>query len=412
MKQLFTVFVISCSSLFAQTVPTYVPTNGLVGWWPFNGNANDESANMNNGLIYGATLSSDRFGLANKAFSFNGLTNYIEVPNSSTISVSGSYTISVWINVDLWSFNAPLDEHSVVSKIVDGNWYGGYEIKTGGQGAISHTGNISGNFDVGASNYSNNTWHHVLVVFDGNLLKSYINGLLVQTMSRTGSLQTGSTPLRFGRRGGAGFYNCWYSGKIDDIGIWNRALTQQEIANLYSTCQDSVQLQPQNFTAYAGTGWANFKCGSSDTAATYQWQQSNGAGWFNLSNLGNYNGSTSDSLVITGVTPSMNNFGYRCIIESCETDTTDIAILTVSNGIGLSESAIDLLTISPNPTSGLVSLNIEIDGIYELLTLDGRVLDSGPIKKEYELASLPIGVYNLRFITNEGFKVLKIVKNL
>ena len=64
MKQLLTLLFIGLTSLYAQTVPSYVPTNGLVGWWPFNGNANDESGNGNNGTVNGATLTLDRNGAA------------------------------------------------------------------------------------------------------------------------------------------------------------------------------------------------------------------------------------------------------------------------------------------------------------------------------------------------------------
>ena len=53
-------------------VPNYVPTNGLVGWWPFNGNANDESGNANNGTVNGATLTTDRFGDSSSAYDFDG----------------------------------------------------------------------------------------------------------------------------------------------------------------------------------------------------------------------------------------------------------------------------------------------------------------------------------------------------
>jgi hypothetical protein len=206
-------------------------------------------------------------------------------------------------------------------------------------------------------------------------------------------------------------YGYFWNGRIDDIGIWNRALSAQEISTLFSGCQDSLFVNPQNFTAYSGTGWANFKCESSDTAATYQWQQSSGAGWSNLSNLGNYNGATSDSLVITGITASMNNYGYRCIVTGCTTDTSDVAVLTVANGIGLGESTLDKLTISPNPTNGVVSLNTSVVGNYELLTLDRRVLESGTAKKDYDLTRYPKGVYHLRLTTDEGTRVLKVVKN-
>ena len=61
----------------AQTIPSYVPTNGLVGWWPFNGNANDLSGNGNNGTVNGSTLTSDRFGMINKAYSFDGTNDLV-----------------------------------------------------------------------------------------------------------------------------------------------------------------------------------------------------------------------------------------------------------------------------------------------------------------------------------------------
>jgi hypothetical protein len=62
---------------FAQNVPSYVPTNGLVGWWPFSGNAIDSSGNGNNGTVNGATLTADRNAVANSAYSFDGVNDYI-----------------------------------------------------------------------------------------------------------------------------------------------------------------------------------------------------------------------------------------------------------------------------------------------------------------------------------------------
>jgi hypothetical protein len=107
----------------------------------------------------------------------------------------------------------------------------------------------------------------------------------------------------------------------------------------------------------------------------------------------------------------MNNYGYRCIVTGCTTDTSDVAVLTVENGIGLGESALQKLTVSPNPTAGIVSLNTAVVGNYELLTLDGRVLESGTAKKDYDLTTYPKGVYHLRLLTDEGSRVLKVVKN-
>ena len=129
-------------------LPSYVPINGLVGYWPFCGNANDESGNGNNGVVNGATLTADRFGSSNSAYNFDGISQFIEVPSTLSLSVSNFYTISAWISADIWSFNSPIDEHAIVSKIENGNWYGGYEVFSGGNGIIYHTGNIGSNFSV------------------------------------------------------------------------------------------------------------------------------------------------------------------------------------------------------------------------------------------------------------------------
>jgi hypothetical protein len=68
--------LVLCASLHAQ-LPSYVPADGLAGWWPFNGNANDESGNGNDGVVNGATLAEDRFGNAGSAYSFDGELDFI-----------------------------------------------------------------------------------------------------------------------------------------------------------------------------------------------------------------------------------------------------------------------------------------------------------------------------------------------
>jgi hypothetical protein len=235
MYRLALVLLVLISAMYTvqSQVPSYVPTNGLVGWWPFNGNANDESGFSQNGTVYGASLTLDRFGQTSKSYSFNGNNNYIEITSTPRLSITSSYSVSAWFNVNIWSFGNP-DQHAVVSKIDNGDWYGGYEVRTTGGNFIMHSGNIGGaNFDIGKGGLSSNTWYHVIVTFDGNKVRSYVNGVLSDSVSRTGTIGSSSNSLRFGRRGAAGSLNCWFSGSIDDIGIWNRALTQSEITALY-----------------------------------------------------------------------------------------------------------------------------------------------------------------------------------
>jgi hypothetical protein len=71
-----------------------------VGWWPFNGNANDESGNGNNGFVSGATLTADRFGTTNKAYSFDEINDYI-IANSLTSYISDILSISLWVNTTI-----------------------------------------------------------------------------------------------------------------------------------------------------------------------------------------------------------------------------------------------------------------------------------------------------------------------
>ena len=93
---MFTAFAVGLclsANVMAQ-VPSYVPTNGLVGWWPFNGNANDESGNGNNGTVNGATLTTDRNGVANKAYSFDGIDDFITTNNITTNNTN--WSVSFW----------------------------------------------------------------------------------------------------------------------------------------------------------------------------------------------------------------------------------------------------------------------------------------------------------------------------
>jgi hypothetical protein len=110
---LFSLLILA-TQLFAQ-VPNYVPTNGLVGWWGFNGNANDESGNGNNGTVNSATLTTDRFGNANKAYSFDGVNDQINIPSSNSIAnFPNGQSISFWMKISAY----PIDgkEHYIIDK--------------------------------------------------------------------------------------------------------------------------------------------------------------------------------------------------------------------------------------------------------------------------------------------------------
>ena len=79
---------------FAQTVDLQ---KGLVAYYPFNENANDESGNGNNGTIHGASLTTDRNGNSESAYQFDGINDYISNSNGLKYLVNNTYSISLWI---------------------------------------------------------------------------------------------------------------------------------------------------------------------------------------------------------------------------------------------------------------------------------------------------------------------------
>ena len=100
MKKISIFLLFFCFAISSAQVPSYVPSNGLVGYWPFSGNANDASSNGNNGTVNGASLTTDRNGNANSAYSYDGVNDYIQVPHSSSISITGDITMSAWVKTN------------------------------------------------------------------------------------------------------------------------------------------------------------------------------------------------------------------------------------------------------------------------------------------------------------------------
>lgn len=203
----------------------------LVAYYPFNGNANDESGNGNHGTPNGATLTTDRFGNTDSAYSFDGSTNYISIPNNPNINVQTgeSFTISYWTK-----HNAQNNGKYMISKYngsigvqpsyalgtgSNGDSYSWFEF-TAGNG-IENRGNI----DLNDTN-----WHNITTVFkSGESVSIYVDGVLdiQHPATHSGSISN-LTDLTIGC--GANIAQ-FYNGKIDDIKIYKKALTEDEIKN-------------------------------------------------------------------------------------------------------------------------------------------------------------------------------------
>jgi hypothetical protein len=349
-KSLFTAFAVGLcitANLMAQ-VPSYVPTNGLVGWWPFNGNANDESGNGNNGTVNGATLTTDRFGNANKAYSFSSsISNYISA-NLNSMTNGNSITVCGWYRASTpnkyyprlfyygeYPVNGSLNQFDMISGGIAGNepsWINTYTGKFYAESNISN----SAVFDQNVT--SDNQWHAFSAVFDTQLsqIRIYVDGIFISS-AILGQNSINSNTLYIGRDPGDSFGGCntcgRFNGIIDDIGIWNRALTAQEISDLYNAvnCTNDLTISPSVNSLQTGNT-ANFTATTSDANATFVWQSDFGQGFVTLNDYGNYSGTNTNVLSISNVQLANHNQPIRAISSNTNcTDTSNVATIQIAD---------------------------------------------------------------------------------
>ena len=233
--KLWLLILLNLLSVFTfSQIPNYVPSNGLVAWYPFNGNANDASVLGNNGTINGATLTSDRNSSANSAYYFDGTNdNIIAAPISA---ITNSVSISLWIKND----NNSGQWNGIITNQPNSN--GGFLLQEHSSNKYDWTvAKGSGYHDLWSVSSITNQWDHFVCIIYNNQMKIYINGSLDNSSNIGSSILSSSGNLCFGSR----YSNEWFKGKLDDIGIWNRALTQQEITGLYNSCTPNTSTDTQ-----------------------------------------------------------------------------------------------------------------------------------------------------------------------
>jgi hypothetical protein len=338
MKKIILITILSVTALCIRAqVPNYIPTNGLVGWWPFNGNANDESGNGNNGTVNGAMLTTDRFGNTNKAYSFDGVNDFISVSHNQALNLSGSnnsFSFSVWIRPN----QTNQQELNILSKGA-GNGMNSNDVYILSVYNQNKIGLELSNFPNAFWTRSNDTisfnfWNHIVVVYDKNLniSKFYINGVFAgqQQYSLIPSSNGDIQPLFFGKQG----WNCncnFMNGLIDDIGSWNRTLSQSEITALYTGCINATNITPQNNSVNIGNT-ITFTANTSGVSPNYIWQSDFGQGFQKLNNLGKYSGTTTKNMSISNVQLSNHLQPIRAIvISSTCTDTSNIAYIKITD---------------------------------------------------------------------------------
>ncbi|MCX6132220.1 MAG: FG-GAP-like repeat-containing protein [Ignavibacteriales bacterium] len=209
---------------------------GLVASFPFSGSANDLSGNGNNGTGSSVTATADRFGTANAAYSFNGTSSLIVVPNSSSLRISSDITVCAWVKA-----SSPQQGRGIVEKYYGGtNTDQGWLLNTETAGTAIMQGRdgrggattLSSGYSTG---FSDGQWHFVVGQRLGNIWKIFLDGQLSSSTDvggTAGSIESGGN-IAIGAYGNLGPISGVWQGSIDDIRIYNKSLSVVEIDSLY-----------------------------------------------------------------------------------------------------------------------------------------------------------------------------------
>jgi hypothetical protein len=303
--------------------PCAAPPAALVSWWRAEGNGWDQLGGNSGTLQNGATFAAGRTG---EAFSFDGVSGCVVVPDSGSLRLTNQLTIEAWINTRSTNAN-----RGIVSKVGGTGGNNGYQL------LLSYN-TLGGQFNSPGQSWPSATvsypgaivpgvWNHVAWTYDQSAMKLYLNGLPVATnVIGPKSIAASSSNLRIsGDDGNHGYFD----GLIDEVSVYNRALSDSEIAAIYNadpsgkcvvTVQPFMTAQPTNQTATLG-GSATFIVGVGGTPPfSYQWR-------FNGANIG---GGTSNPLILTNVLLSHAGSYSVFVTNAVGSLTSSNAVLTVN----------------------------------------------------------------------------------
>lgn len=402
-KQLFLlvlVFVSFIQSVNAQ-VPNYVPTNGLVSYWGFNGNANDSSGNAHNGTVNGATLTADRFGNANSAYSFNGSSNSISIP-ASTAFTQNPISYSFWFN-KAGSGN-PCSGNEAFQAVFSTGSYSQSRDVVLMQGATHYSGMLrsipSGcaNELTKQTNYALNTWNHIVVTYEANLVKVYLNGVYIGSTTVACTVTTTNTTCYIGASNPS-IWACiaYFNGKIDDLAIYNRVLADSEVTTLYNGVTPVVSCSTLSGTLtnglvayYPFCGNANDESGNNNngtvngaTLTADRFGNENSAYSFNGTSNYIFNNNSVNlptgvsSITISAWVKTNSTYWGRTILDYGGSQSTVTGIGTGTNGggninyfYGFGSSSYPQNIIIPNQWVHLIAT-------YDFSTLTSKVYANG-----------------------------------
>ena len=318
--------------------PCAPPPPGLISWWRGEGDCLDAAGTNNGTLLNGASFAA---GLVGQGFAFDGVNDYVKVPKASSLDVGNQFTIDCWMKADP---SSPIG--SRIEGLVGSDYYG-MEVGDTPAGVFLFISTDNGASFVTTADalghgatFPVGEWHHVAGTYDGAKLQFYLDGQpwsnalpasgVVSPMLSSSFVTIGSEdgrtrfPFCIGTR--------YFGGQLDEIDIFNRALSASEIAAIYNASvagkcvtpiAPSIYLHPTNQTVVAGANTTFSSAALGTSPLSYQWQ-------FNGSNIA---GATATVLTLTDIQPAQ----------------AGLYAMVVSNVAGSAVSSNAVLTVNPAP---------------------------------------------------------------
>jgi hypothetical protein len=367
----------------AQNIPNYVPTDSLIAYYPFNGDANDESGNSNNGTVNGATLTTDRHGNANSAYSFDG-DDWIEI---TEILNFNNYSFSIWFRTDS-SYGALFSKHRESSYSSSFTSYIHIDKVVNYMTATSTPAQSVASIDI----INNGEWIHYVGTFDGDSLKVFINGELVASKVESRDVNSTNLNTLIGawRNNSNTAYANFFDGAIDDIVAYNRALTENEINTLYNgnPCTDTIEVTVYDTMIVSDTVAINDTITTLDTVTTEI---------FDTTTIQVY-----DTIqVIDTVVTEINDTNLVTVA-----DTLVITMSNDSNATGINVITTEV-KVYPNPASSQLNIVIDLAGDYtvSMSNINGQMVftQANVVSNiQIDISEFNTGLYFIKIIDNNG----------